>query len=82
MAPQRCSICDWPLNFEHAFNVKCAVANAENDQLMAEVEEAMSQPLSPEDEEIIQQGVEIVKEVLALARFNRVMAQYPGTDPT
>lgn len=41
---ERCILCGWVLNWEHAFNVKCAAANAEAEQIEAEVAEISTWP--------------------------------------
>ena len=64
-----CPFCGFPVESDsHVFNVHCALSNAENDQLEAEVREAMQQPMEPVD---FDRAMEIVRDVLALARFNR-----------
>lgn len=71
----RCALCGWVLDAEHIFNVNCAVASAENDQIEAEVAEAQAQPVSPEEaehlEHLVQNGLEILQDILALKRFER-----------
>lgn len=70
-----CILCGWPLNDEHVFNVKCAAANAEAEQVEAEARELQSQPTTPEDERLLEIGLEAAREALAYARFKREVQQ-------
>lgn len=66
-----CSLCGWPLDDEHIFNVNCAAANAENDQIEAEAHELQSQPLTAEGERLLEVGLEVMRDVIALKSFER-----------
>ena len=70
-----CVLCGWLLDGEHAFNVNCAVANAENDQLEAELRDLEQQPSTADDERLIQIGLEAARDVLALKRFERMLSE-------
>ena len=62
---ERCGVCGWYL-IEHLFNVRCVAANAANDQLEAEVAEAMREPVDPEE---LERSIEVARETLAFVRF-------------
>lgn len=64
---ERCGVCGWYL-IEHMFNVHCAAANAANDQLEAEVRDAMREPLDPEE---LERSLEVARETLAFVRFKQ-----------
>jgi predicted component of type VI protein secretion system len=65
-----CVLCGWPLNDEHVYNVKCAAANAEAEQIEAEAHKALDaqDQMSPAETERLH---EIAREVIALIRFNQ-----------
>ena len=66
----KCVMCGWLLDEEHAFNVNCPVANAEADQLEAEVREAMAR-VETMSQESLDRIREVMLDQLAYARFVR-----------
>jgi hypothetical protein len=68
-----CSLCGWPLDDEHIFNVNCALANAENDQLEAEIDEARQQPLDAESQRLLEHGLEVMRDVIAQKTFEQML---------
>ena len=64
---ERCGVCGWYL-IEHMFNVHCVAANAANDQLEAEVRDAMKEPLASRTRTL---SLEIARETLAFVRFKQ-----------
>lgn len=71
----KCVFCDWPLDEEHIFNVNCAAANAENDQIIAQVAESQRHAPTPEDLVQIDKARVVASESLAFARFVRLVRQ-------
>jgi HD superfamily phosphodiesterase len=69
--PSRCVLCGWLLNDEHAFNVHCAAANAENDQLEAEIRELQQEPLDAEGERLQERVLKYMREALERVRAER-----------
>jgi len=66
-----CILCGWLLDAEHVFNIKCAAANAENDQLEAEVRDAQNLPGSVEDDWLMAVARAAAWEALDKARRQR-----------
>lgn len=72
----RCVMCGWFLDGEHSFNIHCPVANAEADQLEAEVREAMEQVVTVNEAQLARIQERMLEE-LAYRRFVRDLAGNP-----
>lgn len=66
---EHCVMCNQPLDNSHLFNIHCAAANAQNDQVMAEIEEATGLSWSDEDTAMVERIRERVFDQIAYIRF-------------